>query len=108
MMELPSGFPVKICVPSNVCLSDLCEYAPLKLLDQVGHLSGVIGSLVVGHDGWVIANTTPLDIDPELLAQKALDLYKSIRYEDGRTIYIMEKGNTYTEENSSSSPIMRN
>ncbi|MDR3616117.1 MAG: roadblock/LC7 domain-containing protein [Candidatus Obscuribacterales bacterium] len=47
-----------------------------QLLDQVGALNGVIGSLVVGHDGWVIANTMPPDTDPELLAQKALDIYK--------------------------------
>ncbi len=47
-----------------------------QLLQHVGANKGVLGSIVVGHDGLLIANSMPPEIDAELLAQAALDIYK--------------------------------
>jgi predicted regulator of Ras-like GTPase activity (Roadblock/LC7/MglB family) len=59
-------------IPSSEASAELQQ-----LLDQVGANKGVLGSIVVGHDGLLITNSTPQDLDAELLAQKALDIYKS-------------------------------
>ncbi len=36
------------------------------ILKNVGTQPGVIGSVIIGHDGLLIANTMPLDMDAEL------------------------------------------
>jgi predicted regulator of Ras-like GTPase activity (Roadblock/LC7/MglB family) len=46
-----------------------------QLLFHVGEQEGVIGSVIVGHDGLLIANTMPQDIDAESTGQWALGIY---------------------------------
>lgn len=47
------------------------------LLQHIGTQETVIGSVIVGHDGLLIANTMPPDIDAESMGVWALGLYMS-------------------------------
>jgi uncharacterized protein len=47
------------------------------LLQHIGTQETVIGSVIVGHDGLLIANTMPPDIDAESIGVWALGLYMS-------------------------------
>ncbi len=46
-----------------------------ELLAQIGRQQGVIGSVIVGHDGLLIANTMPSDMDAESVGVWALGVY---------------------------------
>lgn len=45
------------------------------LLHTIGQQSGVVGSVIVGHDGILIANTMPQTVDPESVGVWALGIY---------------------------------
>lgn len=47
------------------------------LLHHIGTQETVVGSVIVGHDGLLIANTMPSDIDAESIGVWALGLYMS-------------------------------
>ncbi len=47
------------------------------LLQHIGTQETVIGSVIVGHDGLLIANTMPPDVDAESMGVWALGLYMS-------------------------------
>ncbi len=46
-----------------------------QLLHLIGQQEGVIGSVIVGHDGLLIANVMPADVDAESVGQWALGIY---------------------------------
>jgi predicted regulator of Ras-like GTPase activity (Roadblock/LC7/MglB family) len=46
-----------------------------QLLQQIGLQKSVIGSVIIGHDGLLIANTLPPDFDAESMGQFALGIY---------------------------------
>jgi predicted regulator of Ras-like GTPase activity (Roadblock/LC7/MglB family) len=45
------------------------------LLHHIGTIPSVIGSVIVGHDGLLIANTMPQDIEAESIGQWAMGIY---------------------------------
>jgi predicted regulator of Ras-like GTPase activity (Roadblock/LC7/MglB family) len=45
------------------------------LLHHIGTLPSVVGSVIVGHDGLLIANTMPPDIEAESIGQWAMGIY---------------------------------
>ena len=45
------------------------------LLHTIGQQAGVVGSVIVGHDGILIANTMPQTVDPESVGVWALGIY---------------------------------
>ena len=45
------------------------------LLHTIGQQASVVGSVIVGHDGILIANTMPNNIDPESIGVWALGIY---------------------------------
>jgi predicted regulator of Ras-like GTPase activity (Roadblock/LC7/MglB family) len=45
------------------------------LLHHIGTLPSVVGSVIVGHDGLLIANTMPQDIEAESIGQWAMGIY---------------------------------
>ncbi len=45
------------------------------LLHTIGQQASVVGSVIVGHDGILIANTMPKNIDPESIGVWALGIY---------------------------------
>jgi len=45
------------------------------LLSHIGAQVGVLGSVIVGHDGILIANSMPQEIDPESIGVWALGVY---------------------------------
>lgn len=51
-----------------------------ELLGQIGKLSGVVGSVIVGHDGLLIANTMPGDMDAESVGVWALGVYMNTQH----------------------------
>lgn len=51
-----------------------------SLLGQIGTQSGVIGSVIVGHDGLLIANTMPGDMDAESVGVWALGVYMNTEH----------------------------
>ena len=50
------------------------------LLGQIGAQVGVIGSVIVGHDGLLIANTMPPDMDAESVGVWALGVYMNTEH----------------------------
>jgi len=50
------------------------------LLGQIGTQKGVIGSVIVGHDGLLIANTMPSDMDAESVGVWALGVYMNTEH----------------------------
>ena len=46
-----------------------------SLLKHIGTQPGVVGSVIVGHDGILIANSMPKDVDPESIGVWALAVY---------------------------------
>jgi predicted regulator of Ras-like GTPase activity (Roadblock/LC7/MglB family) len=46
-----------------------------QLLQHIGQQRSVIGSVIIGHDGLLIANTLPPDFDAESMGQFALGIY---------------------------------
>jgi len=46
-----------------------------QLLQHIGQQRTVIGSVIIGHDGLLIANTLPPDFDAESMGQFALGIY---------------------------------
>ena len=50
------------------------------LLGQIGTQKGVIGSVIVGHDGLLIANTMPGDMDAESVGVWALGVYMNTEH----------------------------
>jgi len=50
------------------------------LLGQIGAQKGVIGSVIVGHDGLLIANTMPGDMDAESVGVWALGVYMNTEH----------------------------
>jgi len=50
------------------------------LLSQIGTQQGVIGSVIVGHDGLLIANTMPGDMDAESVGVWALGVYMNTEH----------------------------
>jgi hypothetical protein len=50
------------------------------LLGQIGSQDGVIGSVIVGHDGLLIANTMPPDMDAESVGVWALGVYMNTEH----------------------------
>ncbi len=50
------------------------------LLGQIGTQKGVIGSVIVGHDGLLIANTMPTDMDAESVGVWALGVYMNTEH----------------------------
>jgi len=60
-------------------------YEELKnLLNQIDAQEGVTGTVIVGHDGLLIANTVPLEMDPESLGVWALGVFMG-------TAHVVEK-----------------
>ncbi|MDQ5934766.1 MAG: hypothetical protein QG574_2072 [Cyanobacteriota bacterium erpe_2018_sw_21hr_WHONDRS-SW48-000092_B_bin.40] len=51
-----------------------------SLLSQIGTQQGVIGSVIVGHDGLLIANTMPGDMDAESVGVWALGVYMNTEH----------------------------
>lgn len=51
-----------------------------SLLSQIGTQHGVVGSVIVGHDGLLIANTMPGDMDAESLGVWALGVYMNTEH----------------------------
>jgi predicted regulator of Ras-like GTPase activity (Roadblock/LC7/MglB family) len=51
-----------------------------SLLGQIGNQAGVIGSVIVGHDGLLIANTMPGDMDAESVGVWALGVYMNTEH----------------------------
>jgi predicted regulator of Ras-like GTPase activity (Roadblock/LC7/MglB family) len=51
-----------------------------ELLGQIGKQQGVIGSVIVGHDGLLIANTMPSDMDAESVGVWALGVYMNTEH----------------------------
>jgi predicted regulator of Ras-like GTPase activity (Roadblock/LC7/MglB family) len=51
-----------------------------NLLNSVGAQSGVIGSVIVGHDGLLIANTMPPEMDAESVGVWALGVYMNTEH----------------------------
>jgi predicted regulator of Ras-like GTPase activity (Roadblock/LC7/MglB family) len=45
------------------------------LLSQISSQSGVIGSVIVGHDGIIIANNLPSEVDPESIGVWGLGIF---------------------------------
>jgi predicted regulator of Ras-like GTPase activity (Roadblock/LC7/MglB family) len=50
------------------------------LLGQIGSQQGVLGSVIVGHDGLLIANTMPGDMDAESVGVWALGVYMNTEH----------------------------
>ncbi|MBX9692970.1 MAG: roadblock/LC7 domain-containing protein, partial [Cyanobacteria bacterium] len=50
------------------------------LLREISHQQGVIGSVIVGHDGLLIANTMPEDVDAESIGVWALGVYMNTEH----------------------------
>ncbi len=50
------------------------------LLHQIGAQKGVVGSVIVGHDGLLIANTMPPEIEAESMGVWALGLYMNTEH----------------------------
>ncbi|MBU6451464.1 MAG: roadblock/LC7 domain-containing protein [Cyanobacteria bacterium REEB67] len=50
------------------------------LLGQIGAQVGVLGSVIVGHDGLLIANTMPPDMDAESVGVWALGVYMNTEH----------------------------
>jgi predicted regulator of Ras-like GTPase activity (Roadblock/LC7/MglB family) len=50
------------------------------LLGQIGTQKGVVGSVIVGHDGLLIANTMPSDMDAESVGVWALGVYMNTEH----------------------------
>ena len=46
-----------------------------KLLEHIATQAGVIGSVIVGHDGILIANSLPKELDPESIGILSLAIY---------------------------------
>lgn len=46
-----------------------------KLLDHIATQPGVVGSVIVGHDGILIANSLPKELDPETIGILSLAIY---------------------------------
>jgi predicted regulator of Ras-like GTPase activity (Roadblock/LC7/MglB family) len=46
-----------------------------KMLDDIGSENDVVGSLLAGHDGLLIANTLPDDMEPDSIAVCALGVF---------------------------------
>ncbi|MFN4150377.1 MAG: roadblock/LC7 domain-containing protein, partial [Candidatus Sericytochromatia bacterium] len=59
------------------------------LLVDINNINGIMGSLIVGKDGLVIANTMPPDIDKDLVGALTSSLFSNL---DGQ-IKKMKKGN---------------
>ena len=55
-----------------------------NLLKQIDAQEGVIGTIIVGHDGLLIANTMPQEMDPESLGVWALGVFMG-------TAHVVEK-----------------
>lgn len=51
-----------------------------ELLGQIGKQAGVLGSVIVGHDGLLIANTMPQDMDAESVGVWALGVYMNTEH----------------------------
>jgi len=51
-----------------------------SLLSQIGTQQGVVGSVIVGHDGLLIANTMPGDMDAESVGVWALGVYMNTEH----------------------------
>ena len=47
----------------------------ITLLQIVGAQKGVVGSIIIGHDGLIIASTMPPDLDTESFKARAMALY---------------------------------
>ena len=50
------------------------------LLHHIGTLDKVVGSVIVGHDGLLIANTMPPDLDAESIGVWALGVYMNTEH----------------------------
>jgi predicted regulator of Ras-like GTPase activity (Roadblock/LC7/MglB family) len=46
-----------------------------KLLEHIATQAGVVGSVIVGHDGILIANSLPKELDPETIGILSLGIY---------------------------------
>jgi predicted regulator of Ras-like GTPase activity (Roadblock/LC7/MglB family) len=46
-----------------------------KLLEHIATQPGVVGSVIVGHDGILIANSLPKELDPETIGILSLGIY---------------------------------
>jgi uncharacterized protein len=46
-----------------------------KLLEHIATQPGVVGSVIVGHDGILIANSLPKEMDPESIGILSLAIY---------------------------------
>lgn len=50
------------------------------LLSEIGNQEAVIGSVIVGHDGLLIANTMPEEVDAESIGVWALGVYMNTEH----------------------------